>query len=210
MNRMAILLMSVLTAALLGCAADSESGRRAGEGAKYGAVGGAVAGAVGALIWGGNPLQGAAAGAAMGAASGAATGAMSGAQADAAAKERAAKPIAGDPKLAELRQRIGDGNYSAAMLLAQCQHRNAIATAQDALNATQDPRLKTYAMIIQSVAAEESGDKALAASLYPKIVQQDPSRGSVEKLRADTLEGVIKVQAARKQHGLPPVCERTG
>lgn len=206
MKKLAVLLVALAA----GCAADSESGRRAGEGAKYGAVGGAVAGAVGALIWGGNPVQGAAAGAAMGAASGAATGAMSGAQADAAAKERAAKPVAGDPKLAALRQRIGDTNYSALMLLAQCQHRGAIATAQEAVASAQDPKQRTAGLAIQALAAEESGDKAFAASLYPKIVEQDPSRGSAEKLRADTLEGVIKVQAARRQHGLPPTCERSG
>lgn len=62
-------------------------------------------------------------------------------------------------------------------------------------------------MLIQGVAAEESGDKALAASIYPKIVQEDPSRGSAEKLRADALEGVMKVQAARREHGLPSTCK---
>lgn len=174
----------------------------AGEGAKYGAVGGAVAGAVSALIFGGNPLQGAVAGGITGAASGAATGAMAGAQRD----EARAKPIAGDPKLAALRQRIGDTNYAAAMQLAQCQHRGAIATAQDAVVKTQDPQQKTAGLAIQALAAEESGDKAMASSLYPKIIELDPSRGSADKLRADALEALMRVQAARRDHGLPPTC----
>ena len=47
-------------------------------------------------------------------------------------------------------------------------------------------------------AAEESGDKALASSVYSKM------GGGADKARADALEGVIKVQAARREHGLPP------
>jgi hypothetical protein len=194
----------VIAAVLSGCAPGSESERMAGEGAKYGAVGGAVAGAVSALIFGGNPLQGAVAGGLTGAASGAATGAMVGSQADA----NRAKPVAADPKLVALRQKIGDTNYAAVMQLAQCQHRGAIATAQDGVAKTQDPQQKTAGLAIQAVAAEESGDKALAASIYPKIIEMDPSRGSPDKLRADALEAVIKVQAARREHGLPPVCQR--
>ena len=174
----------------------------AGEGAKYGAVGGAVAGAVSALIFGGNPLQGAVAGGITGAASGAATGAMAGSQRDAAR----AKPIAADPKLAALREKIGDTNYAAALQLAQCQHRGAIATAQDAVAKAQDPQQQTAGLAIQALAAEESGDKALAASLYPKIIELNPARGSVDKLRADALEGLMRVQAARREHGLPPIC----
>jgi hypothetical protein len=170
-------------------------------------VGGAVAGAVGSLLWGGNVAEGAVKGAAVGAASGAATGAVAGSMADDAAKEKAAGPAKPDPKLAELRQRIGDRNYASALLLAQCKHREAIASADETLAATQDRQQRTYAMMIQGIAAEESGDKAMAASIYPKIAQEDASRGSAEKLRADALEGVIKVQAARRAHGLPPACK---
>jgi Flp pilus assembly protein TadD len=200
MNRPAVLV--AITLALSGCAPGSESERMAGEGAKYGAVGGAVAGAVSALIFGGNPLQGAVAGGITGAASGAATGAMAGSQRDAAR----AKPIAGDPKLAALREKIGDTNYAAALQLAQCQHRGAITTAQEAVDKAQDPHQKTAGLAIQALAAEESGDKALAASLYPKIIELNPARGSPDKLRADALEGLMRVQAARREHGLPPIC----
>jgi hypothetical protein len=191
--------------AMAGCASDPQVTEQAGRGAAVGAVGGAVAGAVGSLLWGGNVVEGAVKGGVTGAATGAAVGAMSGAAADSAAKERSTpKP---DPKLAELRQRIGDRNYASALLLAQCKHRDAIASAEETLGATQDRQQRTYALMIQGIAAEESGDKTLAASIYPKIVQEDASRGSVDKLRADTLEGVIKVQAARRDHGFPPTCK---
>jgi len=201
-------LVVLVAVAPAGCAPDSQASKQAGQGAAMGAVGGAVEGAVGSLLWGGNVVEGAVKGSVAGAASGAAVGAMSGSMADNAAKDKAAKPAAKpDPKLAELRQRIGDRNYTSALLLAQCKHNDAITAAEETLATTQDTQQRTYAMLIQSLAAEESGDKALAATIYPKIVQQDPSRGSVDKLRADALEGVMKVQAARRDHGFSPVCK---
>jgi hypothetical protein len=207
MRLLAILLVLSAVIAASGCASDSQAGKGAAQGATLGAVGGAVAGAVGSLIFGGNVAEGAAKGAVVGAASGAATGAVAGSMSDSAAKEKAAAPAKPDPKLAELRQRIGDRNYATALLLAQCKHREAIASADETLAGTQNREQRTYALLIQSVAAEESGDKALASSIYPKIAQEDASRGSAEKLRADALEGVMKVQAARRDHGLPPTCK---
>lgn len=166
-----------------------------------GAVGGAVAGAVSSLLFGGNVVQGAVAGGVTGAAAGAATGAMAGSMADKAAEERAAKGAAGDPRVADLRKRIGDRNYASALLLAQCRHKDAIDSAGDTLAASQDPAERSYALLIQSISAEESGDKAFAASVYSKM------GANPDKARADTLEGVIKVQAARRQHGMPATCE---
>jgi len=189
-----------------GCAPGSQASKGAGEGAKYGAVGGAVAGAVSSLIFGGNVVQGAVAGGLTGAASGAAVGAMAGSAADKAAEERAAKTGQPDQNAAALRQRIGDKNYASVLMLAQCQHKNAISSAEETAAATQDRDERKYALIIEGLAAEESGDKALAASVYPKILKEDPTRGSVDKLRADTLETLIKVQGARRQHGLPATC----
>jgi len=195
-------LISVASLALVACASGPEASRQAGEGAKYGAIGGAVAGAVSAAIFGGSIAEGAAAGALTGAASGAAVGAAAGSAADKAA----AAPSQPDPKVAALRQRIGDRNYSSALLLAQCRHKEAIASAEETYAASQDRDQRIYALAIQGVAAEESGDKALATSVYPRIQKEDPSRGSEEKLRADALQAVLKVQAARRQAGLPPTC----
>ena len=191
-----------------GCASDSAAGKGAAQGASVGMVGGAVAGAVGSLLWGGNPVEGAVKSGITGAAAGAAVGGMAGAQRDKQQKQAAAKPPANDfdTNQAALRKRIGDRNYSTAVLLTQCKHKEAIAASQDTLAVSKDPQERQYAWLIQSVAAEESGDKQLASSIYPKIEKEDSSRGSVDKLRADALEGVIKVQNARRQHGLPPTC----
>src|SRR3954463_3200695 len=193
-------LMGCMALAIAGCTSATQEG--AGKGATMGAVGGAVAGAVSSLIFGGNVAQGAMSGAAIGAATGAATGAMAGSMADSAAKEKTQKAAAGDPKVAELRKKIGEKNYTSALLLAQCRHQDAIASAQETAAATQDPSERAFALLIQGIAAEESGDKGLATSLYPKIAQR--GGGSVDKARADSLEGMIKVQAVRREHGLPP------
>jgi hypothetical protein len=190
-------LIAWVVVAVAGCSSAAQEG--AGKGATMGVVGGAVAGAVSSLIFGGNVVQGTVQGAAIGAASGAATGAVAGSMADSEAKKKAAKPAAGD---AELRKRIGDRNYASALLLAQCKHKDAIASAQDTLDTTKDSNERAFALLLQGIAAEESGDKKLAASMYPKIAQQ--SGGSIDKARADALEGVIKVQAERRKHGMPP------
>jgi hypothetical protein len=198
---MRLLTFGVIAAAVVagGCSSSAQKG--AGQGATMGAVGGAVAGAVSSLIFGGNVVQGAVSGAAIGAATGAATGAMAGSAADSAAKERSDKAAAGDPKVAELRKKIGEKNYASALMLAQCRHQDAIASAQETATATQDPNERAFALLIEGIAAEESGNKALATSVYPKIAQQ--TGGSVDKARADSLEGMIKVQAVRREHGLP-------
>jgi len=207
MRFLAIICALGAVVAASGCASDSQAGKAAGQGATMGMVGGAVAGAVGSLLWGGNVVEGATKGAIVGAASGAAVGGVSGAMADSAAKKSAAKPAGPDPKQAELRKQIGDRNYATTVLLTQCRHRDAIASADETLAATKDPKERTYALMIQSIAAEESGDKALAASLYPKTVREDAGRGSADKVRADALEGVMKVQAVRREHGLSPGCK---
>jgi hypothetical protein len=185
-----------------GCA-SSQAAKGAGEGAVLGTVGGAVAGAVGALIFGGNVAQGAAAGAAMGAASGAATGAVSGAMADSKIKEQEAK----QKQAAELKEKIGDQNFEAANLLAHCKHRQAIGAAQKAYSSTQNPEQRLYALYIQAVAAEESGDGESASKVYAQAVQDDPSRGPVEKVKVKCLEGVMKIQKVRQDYGLPPLCK---
>jgi hypothetical protein len=202
----ALVLAAVAVVGAAGCASDSQASKQAGQGATLGAVGGAVAGAVGSLLWGGNVVEGAVKGSVTGAASGAAVGGVAGAMSDSAAKKNASKSAEPSPKLAELRQQMGDRNYATTLLVTQCRHRDAIASAQETLAASNDPKERAYALLIQSIAAEESGDKKLAASLYPKIVQEDPSKGSVDRVRADALEGVMKVQAMRKDHGLAPVC----
>ena len=201
---MRLLAIIVTTVVVAGCSTSAQEG--AGKGATMGMVGGAVAGAVGSLLWGGNVVEGAAKGAAVGAASGAATGAVSGSMQD-SAKKNAPKPKPAAVDQAELRKKMGDRNYATTVLLTQCRHKDAIADAQQTAASSKSKDERVYALLIQGIAAEESGDKALAASVYPKIVQEDATRGSVDKVRADALEGVMKVQATRREHGLAPLCK---
>ena len=200
-----------------GCATDSSVGHEAGRGAAYGAVGGAVAGAVTSLIFGGSVIGGAASGAAIGAASGAATGAVAGSVADSNRKKTEAKaseppkpggPKTGaDPKYVELQKEIGQKNFEAATLLAECRHREAIGAAEESYASTPDPKQRVYALFIKAAAAEESGNKELSGASYAKIAQEDPGRGNAEKVRSDTLEGIMKIQKIRQEHGLSPLCK---
>jgi hypothetical protein len=197
-----VLALGLVTVWAGGCA-SSQAGKGAKDGAVLGAVGGAVAGGVSALIFGGNVGQGVAAGAAIGAASGAATGATAGAMADKQMKDQQAK----EQQVEEIKKRIGDQNFEAATFLAKCNHRKAIDTAQKAEASSQDSQQRLYALYIQAVAAEESGDQKLASSVYSRVIQQDPSRGPEDKLKTQCLQGVMKVQKIRQENGLPPLCK---
>ena len=197
-----VLALGLVTVCAGGCA-SSQAGKGAKDGAVLGAVGGAVAGGVSALIFGGNVAQGAAAGAAIGAASGAATGATAGAMADKQMKDQQAK----EQQVEEIKKRIGDQNFEAATFLAKCNHRKAINTAQKAESSTQDAQQRLYALYIQALAAEESGDQKLASSMYSRIIQEEPSRGPEEKLKTQCLQGVMKIQKVRQENGLPPLCK---
>jgi len=199
-------------ALLEGCASGSQASKQAGKGAAVGAVGGAVAGGLSSILFGGSVARGVATGAAIGAATGAATGAVSGGMADSEAKQAAApekSPTPGTVDLGDLQQKLGPKNLEAATALAQCRHSDAIASATKAYSTSTDAKQKAYALFIQAVSAEEEGKKSFAASLYPKIQAAAPELGSVDKIRADTLDGVIKLQKIRKDNGLPPLCRST-
>lgn len=206
-------LRAILLGAALVCTAYGCAGTYAAEGAKQGAVAGAVAGAVGSLFWGGNVLQGAAVGAVTTAAAGAAVGGMNkkpqetaqpaSTQAAAASGANAEALVAQDRAVEE---RIGSQNFDAARLLARCQHDSAIATAGKAYEAADTDERRSYSLMIQAIAAEEKGDAATAAAVYPRLVELAPDHGPVEKARNEALSGILKVQQARKAHGLQPLC----
>jgi hypothetical protein len=202
---------------LAGCASGSQASAGAASGAKSGAIGGVVAGAVGALLWGGNPLEGAVKTGIAGAAAGAAVGGVAGAEADAAAAraaEQAAQPPAppeggaqpSSAELAALREKMGERTWDAGVLLAHCRHAGAIAAAEAAFAAEVDPGRQVYALLVEATAAEESGARETAAALYPRIVAADPQRGSEAEVRSRVLEGVIRLQRLRQEHGLPALC----
>jgi hypothetical protein len=188
------------------------------EGAKAGLVGGAVAGAVGSLFWGGNVVGNMAAGAITTAAAGAAVGAMSekpatqseNAGAKQSSSEAQGKDVPPREELVkrerEVEARIGPANFEAARLLARCDHNGAITQAQKAFAAEQTQERRAYALMIEAIAAEEVGNTDKAASVYPRLVQVDPSRESVVKARNDALSGILKVQQVRKQYGAPATC----
>jgi hypothetical protein len=185
----------------------------AAEGAKSGAVGGAVAGAV-LGIFTGNVGASMVAGAAASAAAGAAIGGMTpkapqGAVPAPAPGQGSAAPT--DPKLVErqqaLEEKIGPANFDAARMLALCRHNSAIELARNAYTTADTQERRGYALMIEAVAAEEKGDTATAAAVYPRLVEVDSGIGSVDKARSDALAGVLKVQQVRKDYGLSPTCQ---
>lgn len=195
----------------LGFVVSGCAGTYAGEGAKQGFVGGAVAGAVGSLFWGGNVLESAAVGAVTTAAAGAAVGAMN---------KKPNEPTASAPPASTsgesdqaiiqrdraLEERIGSDNFEAARLLARCEHDRAINEARQAYGTADTDDRRAYALLIEAVAAEEEGDTTTAAAVYPRLIELAPSHGPVDKARSEALSGILKVQQARKEHGLQPVC----
>jgi hypothetical protein len=198
------LLLLVLAVATTGCAPGSQASEGASRGAKTGAVGGAVAGAVGSIFWGGNALENIAASAVIGAASGAAMGGMSGSEED---REIAAKREMSERDMA-LQQKLGNDNFEAAKELARCKHRTAIGKARTAYGRAADLERRKYALMIEAVAAEESGDTETANKVYPLYASIDPAQPSVDKVRADALAALLKVQQVRQEHGLPATCEK--
>lgn len=202
--------------ALAGCSAGSKEG--AARGAKTGAVGGLVAGAVGSIFWGGDAVNNALRTAAVGAASGAAVGAMNGAERDKrqGSPPPPAPPPAPSPAPAnpgglsaadqQLKAQMGDLNFAAGEELARCRHVGAISRAEKAFTTETDPKRKSYALLIQAMAAEESGNTTKASAVYAQWGQFDPARTDVAKTRNEALEGLLKVQKIRQDSGLPPLC----
>src|SRR5215831_3583645 len=205
-NVMALLICAV--AFLTASCADTY----AAEGAKSGAVGGAVAGAV-LGVFTGNVGASMVAGAAASAAAGAAIGGMTPKAPQGAAPapaEGQVDPAPNDPKLAErqqaLEKKIGPANFDAARMLALCRHNSAIELARNAYTNADTQERRGYALMIEAVAAEEKGDTASAAAIYPRLVEVDPGIGSTDKARSAALSGVLKVQQVRKDYGRSPTC----
>jgi len=209
-----------LAMVMAGCSTGAQQG--ASQGAKTGAVGGMVAGAVGSIFWGGDAVNNALRAGAVGAASGAAVGAMSGSDRD---QRQSAPPapapvpvpasVPAPPPATEtglsaadqqLKARLGDLNFAAGEELARCRHVGAISRAERAFAIETDPKRRSYALLIQSMAAEESGNTARANAVYAQWGAFDPARTDMAKSRNEALEGLLKVQRIRQDNGLPPLC----
>lgn len=195
-----LVIAAVAPWSLTACGTYAQQG--ASQGAAAGFLGGAVAGAVGSIFWGGNVVENMVAAGVTTAAAGAVVGAASGNQADKAAANKQAL-VQRDQALEE---KLGPDNFIAARDLAQCKHGRAITEARDAYTAATTDDRRIYALAIEAIAAEESGDTATAAAVYPKLSTLAPDRGSPEKLRSDALAAILQVQKARTEHGFPPTC----
>jgi len=106
----------------------------------------------------------------------------------------------------ELKSRMGDLNFAAGEELARCRHVGAISRAEHAFASETDPKRRGYALLIQAMAAEESGNTVRANSVYAEWGQIDPARADVAQARNEALEGLLKVQRIRQDNGLPPLC----
>mgnify|MGYP003694209021 CR=1 FL=1 len=183
----------------------SEQAGGSGREGRHGGRGRSRSGGKRAL--GGNPFAGAATGAAIGAASGAAAGGVSGSMADSAAKDKAAKPAETDAKLAELRQR----DRRQELCDRACCWRSARIGTQSRQRRRpwrrrRTPRSEMYAMFIESVAAGGVGRQGLWQLPSIRRWCRRMAAGEASKTARRYFEGVMKVQAARREYGLPPIC----
>jgi hypothetical protein len=211
------LLPLCVAVAVVGCSAGSKQG--AASGAKTGAVGGLVAGAVGSIFWGGDAVNNALRAGAVGAASGAAVGAMSGAErgkSQPAPQPPPAAPASSSPAAGNtadlsasdkaLKAQVGELNFSAGEELALCRHVSAINRAEKAFARETDPKRKSYSLLIEAMAAEESNNSGKADAVYAEWTRLDPTRADPARLRNEALEGLLKIQKIRQERGLPVLC----
>jgi hypothetical protein len=211
LRNLAPLLMAL---ALAACSTGAQQG--AERGAKAGAVGGLVAGAVGSIFWGGDAVNNALRSAAVGASSGAAVGAMHGAERE---KNRPPAPATGPAPASQpapstgapvhdpaMKTKIGELNFAASEDLARCRHVSAISKAEQAFKAETDSKRRSYALLVEAIAAEESNNAGKANEVYAQWGKFDPAYADRGKARSEALDGVLKLQKVRQEQGLPPLC----
>lgn len=182
-----------LALGLTAACAGSQSAEGAKQGAGYGALGGAVGGMVSSLIFGGNPLAGAASGAAVGAASGAAVGAASGASRDKATKDRYAAEF-------------GKYNYEGFVALANCDYEKATGLAAKG----QQYKDRTYSVAgvwLETIIYADQNQYEQAAVLFPTLEKNDPDLLDRADTERELKNSVRKLRNIRVEHGLAPQCE---
>jgi len=199
----AVILASVVTTSLTGCAPGSLASEGASSGAKSGAIGGAVAGAVGSIFWGGNVVENMVAGAAVSAAAGAAIGGAAGASQDKAIEQQRTQ----SERDAALQQKLGADNFAAAQELALCKHKTAIGKARTAYGRAQDNDRKRYALMIEAIANRELERPEEEQKTYPLLLPLYGEGATVDRIKADVDKGEQLVQDARERHGGTRNCE---
>jgi hypothetical protein len=105
-----------------------------------------------------------------------------------------------------MKAKIGDLNFAASEDLARCRHVSAISKAEQAFRVETDPKRRTYALLIEAIAAEESNNAGKANEVYAQWGKFDPAYIDRGKARNEALDGILKLQKVRQEQGLPPLC----
>ena len=105
-----------------------------------------------------------------------------------------------------MKAKIGELNFAASEDLARCRHVSAISKAEQAFKAETDPKRRSYALLVEAIAAEESNNTGKANEVYAQWGRFDPAYADRGKARSEALDGVLKLQKVRQDQGLPPLC----
>ena len=199
-----MLMVSITTLILQGCA----NGSGASQGAKSGAVGGAVGGLVAGVLWGGNPIESAAKGAVIGGASGAAVGAVN----DQSAKSKSA-PKTDEPKPqpvpevqqqwseAQLQTMLGDNAYQGLTSLVSCQYEAALAQASIARE-EQDKKHQLAGVWLEAMVYAEQVDVDALNQRYKLIVEQDDRVSNLVQAQLKLNDTLDQLQQLRLKHNV--------
>lgn len=185
-------------AAALGC--GTTSGEMAGRGAGTGAAAGAVGGLLTSVIFGGDPLAGAARGAVWGASTGAVAGAVQGSRVD---KQRAAQQE--QQQIAQLRAEIGNDAYSGLEALVDCKHDVALGYSREAAKA----RNRDHALAglwLQALTYADRGDRPQANTLLPRIATAAPNITDAKQAGTVLDETERSLRDIRAHYGLARQC----
>jgi hypothetical protein len=83
----------------------------------------------------------------------------------------------------------------------------AVSAAAEKAHAEEtDPACRSWALLVEAVAAEEPGNRAAAAALYPRIASEDSARGIADHVRGEVPEDVIRLQRLRREDGMSALC----
>ena len=190
-------MVSMLAAFLPGC--SGHTGEYAARGATHGAVAGAVGGLLSSVVFGGDPLDGAARGAVVGAGVGATSGALVGSEVD--------RRVADRRKAEEerIRREIGEDSFEGLAALAECRYEVSLRQANKAVRSTNSD----YALAglwLEVLTYSDQREESRARALYPNLIEKDPHIGNeaqAEQTRRQFLQGLMEIRA---EYGLPQVC----
>jgi hypothetical protein len=192
-----IVLITLLGLGVNGC--SQQSAEKAGEGAVMGGAVGAVGGFVTSLVFGGNPMEGAARGAVYGASTGATAGAIAGSQQEKAQKQQQSV------ETEKIRKKIGDDAFNGAVALIQCKREVAIANARIAAK-DKDEDKALAGLWIEALTYADNKEEDKAREMFPQIVEKDGKIDTNEQAEDRMRQGLQRLGDIREKHALPRVC----